>query len=85
MPDDLRRYQPPTIPEPPEPEMLEDEGEEQPRESEGKTVWVGAPDAPRQASDGISDLFETGSIDESDDLRVSSRVNSLTLRPTSNG
>jgi len=54
---------------PPEPEMLEDEGEEQPQEGEGKAVWVGAPDAPRQANDGISDLFETGSIDESDDLR----------------
>jgi len=34
-----------------------------------KAVWVGAPDAPGQANDGLSDLFSTHNIDEADDLR----------------
>jgi len=29
---------------------------------EGKTVWIGAPDAPRQSEDGISDLFDTNEL-----------------------
>jgi len=72
--EDMRRYQLPIIPEPQtEPEMLEDEGEEQPeqeqpRESEGKTVWVGAPDAPGQTDDGISDLFNVDSENDTADL-----------------
>jgi len=73
--EDLRKFYPegyrplplPAVPAP-EPEILEDEGREQPQEGEGKTVWVGAPDAPRQASDGISDLFEVDTDAEEADV-----------------
>ena len=39
-----------------------------PQEGTGETVWIGAPDAPRQASDGISDLFDPGTEDDTSDL-----------------
>ena len=43
-------------------------GQEQPEE-DGKVSWVGSPATPRKADDGISDLFETGTKGEEDDLR----------------
>jgi len=56
--------------EPSEPEMLEDEGEEQPEDKKGGWEWVGSPDRPeaQKASDGISDLFEVDSDDDTSDL-----------------
>jgi len=40
--------------------------EEQP--GGGKIVWVGAPDAPKQSNDGISDLFKVDTDADTDDL-----------------
>lgn len=39
-----------------------------PLSPEGKTVWVGAPDAPGQAEDGISDLFNVDVDEELEDV-----------------
>lgn len=70
MPDELRRYQPPTIPEPvgePEMEMEEEQPEEQ---SGSKWEWIGSDKRPeaQEHSDGISDLMEVneGDFDETD-------------------
>ena len=65
--DGLRRFYPPVVSVPMEQEEMVEE-QERP-EGDGKAVWVGAPDAPGQADDGISDLFETGTKGEEDDLR----------------
>jgi len=60
----------------PEPEMLEDEGEEQPEreqpqeDSKPGWSWIGSPDRPeaKEHSDGVSDLFEVPAEDDLSDL-----------------
>jgi len=69
--DDIEQGNPPITPpegDIEEREILEPEPVPAPPSSEGKTVWVGAPDAPGQANDGISDLFEVPTEDDTSDL-----------------
>ena len=72
MPNDNTGSYPPIVPSPvPPPDESADEVEEQPQETqegESKTVWIGAPDAPKQAPDGLSDLFDPGTEDDTSDL-----------------
>jgi len=75
--EDLRKFYPegyrplplPAVPAP-EPEMLEDEGEEQPQEGGSKWEWIGSPSRPeaKKYKDGISDLFEVDTADDTADL-----------------
>ena len=74
--EDIQRFYPPArlepVAEPDEEsieegeELVEQEEQEQP-EGDKKTVWVGSPDAPRKADDGISDLFEGPNLEEEDE------------------
>jgi len=69
--DDIEQGNPPITPpegDIKEQEALEPEPEPVPAPPSGRAVWVGAPDTPRQASDGISDLFEVETEDDTSDL-----------------
>lgn len=81
MPDELRRYQPPIIPEPtPEPDMLSfesfaDTGQQEPQpplvESKPRWQWIGSKRnvAAATSKDGISDLFRIDTGAEKEDIR----------------
>jgi len=67
--DDIEQGNPPITP--PEGDIEEreiSEPEPVPAPPSSGAIWVGAPDAPRQASDGISDLFEVPTEDDTSDL-----------------
>ena len=69
--DELSRYRSPD-PVPEQEEIIEEVEQEQPQEGENKPgfMWVGDPNRPeaQKSSDGISDLFDPGTEDDTSDL-----------------
>ena len=70
MPNNLEGYNPPIVPssEPLPGEF--DKVEEQPQESRPGWEWIGSPSRPeaQKSEDGISDLFDPGTEDDTSDL-----------------